>query len=71
MKTIDKDPRLNTITTTSMNTNTSVVSLRGYCTLPPATPASVMVEGIFKWNPGKCAKSHHAILYTVTIPSRL
>ena len=31
----------------------------------------LVVEGIFKWNPGKCAKSHHAILYTVTIPSRL
>ena len=40
MKTIDTDPWLNTITTTSMNTNTGVVSLRGYCTLPPATPAS-------------------------------
>ena len=31
MKTIDTDPWLNTITTTSMNTNTGVVSLRGYC----------------------------------------
>ena len=31
----------------------------------------LVVEGIFKWNPGKCAKSHHAILHTVTIPNRL
>ena len=27
----------------------------------------VEVEGIFKWNPGKCAKSHHAILHKQAI----
>ena len=48
------------------------IQIRVLCRCGVIVPCLLLVvEGIFKWNPGKCAKSHHAILHTVTIPNRL